>query len=151
MPAAQVVLLYQVAMYDRLYEEMVKWNGLPYSLASPGFNRADDLLKREIVRTGSPGMSLAGLLIPATRKVLEATNRVDRKIAALRVLEAIRLYAAEHGRLPAQLAEITQVPVPMNPGSGAPFEYSSDGLSGTLLVPGPYPILSIKYQFSIRK
>jgi hypothetical protein len=39
----------------------------------------------------------------------------------------------------------------MNPGNGAPFDYSSDGLSGTLLVPGPYPILSIKYQLSIRK
>ena len=32
MPAAQAVLLFEVAMYDRLYEEMVKWNGLPYPL-----------------------------------------------------------------------------------------------------------------------
>jgi hypothetical protein len=151
MPAAQTVLLYQVAMYDRLYEEMVKWYGMPYSLSGPGFARADVSLRREIAQTGSPGMSLAGLLIPATQKVLEAANRVDRKVAALRVIEAIRLYAAEHGRLPARLSEITQVPVPMNPGNGAPFDYSSDGLSGTLLVPGPYPILSIKYQLSIRK
>jgi hypothetical protein len=153
MPAAQAVLLYQVAMYDRLYEDMVKWNGLPYALAGPGFARADVSFRREIVQTGSPGMSLAGLLIPATMKVSMAANRLDARIAALRVIEAARLYAAEHGRLPATLADITQVPVPLNPTSGAPFVYNSDGLTATLSVPSPsgVPFTSLRFQLSIRK
>ena len=153
MPAAQTVLLYQVAMYDRLYEDMVKWNGLPYSLAAPGFARADQSLRKEIAQTGSAGMSLAGLLIPATSKVLASAARLEARIAALRVIEAARLYAAEHDRLPASLADITQVPVPLNPTSGAPFAYHSDGLTATLTVPSPSgsPATSLQYKLSIRK
>jgi len=151
MPAAQAVLLFEVAMYDRLYEDMVKWNGLPYAIARTGLQRADEMLKREVVKSGSAGMSLAGLLIPATMKVLEASNRIDRRIAALRTLEAIRLYAAEKGRLPTALAEITQVPVPANPTTGAAFPYTSDGATATLDVPSQFPSNAVKYQISIRK
>ena len=98
-------------------------------------------------------MSLAGLLIPATQRVLQSANRVDARLAALRVVEATRLYAAEQGRLPATLADITQVPVPLNPTSGAPFAYNSDGLTATLTVPSPSgaPATSLQYKLSIRK
>jgi len=42
-------------------------------------------------------------------------NRLDRNIAALQCIEAIRLYAAAHnGKFPNELSDITQVPVPDN-------------------------------------
>jgi hypothetical protein len=151
LPAVQVVLLCEVATYDRLYDEMVKWVGLPYAQARAGYDKAEELLKREVVASGSPGMSLAGLLLPATIKVAEASNRIDRKIAALQCAEAIRLYAAAQGRLPSSLAEITEMHVPVNPGTGAAFEYKSDGVTASLLVPSAVPRTSVKYEISIRK
>jgi hypothetical protein len=147
------VLLAEVANYDRLYDELTKWMGLPYAAAQAGFSRADLLLRKEITAAGSPETSLAGLLIPATLKVAGAVNRLDSRIAALRVVEAIRLHASEHGRLPGSLAEITGVPVPLNPATGTAFDYTSDGAAATLLVPsvsGP-PTTEIRYEITIRK
>ena len=41
----------------------------------------------------------------------------------LRIVEAIRM----HGRLPKNLAEITEVPIPSDPGTGEPFSYRLKG------------------------
>jgi hypothetical protein len=48
-------------------------------------------------------------------------------VAQLRVLEALRMYAAAHGKLPDKLSEITEVPVPVNPFDGKPLTYRRDG------------------------
>jgi hypothetical protein len=76
------------------------------------------------------------MLLPAIPKVIVNNNRLDRKIAALRIIEALRLYAAAHdGQLPEKLADITEVPVPLDPGTGKPFEYQRDKDAGTLIAP----------------
>ncbi|NOR67536.1 MAG: hypothetical protein GQ528_09285 [Woeseiaceae bacterium] len=50
--------------------------------------------------------------------------RLDRNIALLRTIEAVRMFAAAHsGRLPGSLAEITSVPVPADPVTGEGFLY----------------------------
>ncbi|HEY2146641.1 MAG TPA: hypothetical protein VGH32_01810, partial [Pirellulales bacterium] len=56
---------------------------------------------------------------------------VERRLAALRVIEAMRIYAAAHdGRLPWKLSYISEVPVPNDPGTGEPFEYRyEDGMA----------------------
>ncbi len=55
----------------------------------------------------------------------KAEARTDRKIAAMRVVEAIRMYAAAHqGQPPGQLSEIREVSVPNDPATGQPFGYS---------------------------
>jgi hypothetical protein len=53
--------------------------------------------------------------------------------------------------LPAALAEIKDVPVPHNPSTGQPFEYTSDRAKATLLIPSPAPANSIKYEITVRK
>jgi hypothetical protein len=51
--------------------------------------------------------------------------RFDRRVAALRVVEAVRHYAATHdGKLPQKLAQITETPIPHDPFTGKPFEYN---------------------------
>ena len=46
----------------------------------------------------------------------------------LRIFEALRIYAAAHdGHLPQQLADIHEVPIPLNPYNDKPFDYSRDG------------------------
>jgi hypothetical protein len=76
------------------------------------------------------------LLLSAIPKVIESNNRLERRIAALRIIEALRLYAAGHdGQLPDKLADITEVPVPNDPGTGMPFEYERDKDTATLIAP----------------
>jgi hypothetical protein len=51
----------------------------------------------------------------------------------LTTVEAIRSYAAaNNGELPAQLSDITETPVPLNPATGEPFEYRVDNGTATL-------------------
>ena len=62
--------------------------------------------------------------------------RIDREVASLRVIEALRIYAARHdGRLPERLDDIDQVPVPNNPATGKPFVYRLEGTTGILDLP----------------
>ncbi len=153
LPAIQVVLLAEVAQYDRLFDDTIKWYGLPYSQAWAGFQKADAALKNEGASGGSPSLSLSGLLLPAISRVVEASYRTDRRIAALRVVEAIRMHAAETGKLPSSLDEITQVPVPTDPMTGDAFRYRLDGPTATLStapVGTPHSRNTIKYEITLR-
>jgi hypothetical protein len=60
-------------------------------------------------------------------KVFGALGRLERRVDALRCVEAIRLYAAAHGKLPASLKDISEVPIPTDPVSRQPFEYAVRG------------------------
>jgi hypothetical protein len=58
---------------------------------------------------------------------------VDRQLAALAAVEAIRAYAAANmGNLPARLEDVVETPVPQNPLTGAPFEYRTENDTATL-------------------
>ncbi len=71
---------------------------------------------------------LAGMLLPVASHCQFAVVRFERRIAALRCIEAIRLYAARHeGRLPRRLGDIAEVPIPVNPVTAKPFHYHHDG------------------------
>ena len=63
LPALSAVMLYEVATYDRLYDEMLKWQGQPYSLARAGLAAAEHDLKEEMNRSGSPGLLMAAMVI----------------------------------------------------------------------------------------
>ena len=82
-------------------------------------------------------------------------TKLDRKIAALRCIEGIRLYAAGHdGRLPAGLDSITEVPIPPNPLTGKPFGYTVDGNTATLEAAAPEgsrPTDSTQYVITLSK
>jgi hypothetical protein len=135
MPVSQVALLYEIYNFDRFYDEMVKWHGQPYPLMRKGVNEAEQKL-REAKADASAGTLLATLLVPAVTKVFEASYRTDRKLAGLRCVEAIRLYAAAHdGKLPASLKDIEEVPVPLDPITGNAFEYTLRPGGATLTAP----------------
>jgi hypothetical protein len=64
---------------------------------------------------------------PAIYKVRRAQARLEQRIALLRHVEALRLYAAEHdGKVPANLSEFS-VPLPDDPFTGKPFRYEVTG------------------------
>jgi hypothetical protein len=67
-----------------------------------------------------------------------ALARVDRHIAMLRTIEALRDYAARHdGRPPQSLDQITDVPLPIDPFTGRPFVYHVDGQKVVIDAPIP--------------
>ena len=57
---------------------------------------------------------------------------MGRQIALLRHVEALRLHAARHdGKLPARLCDIS-VPLPEDPFTGKPFDYTVEGTTAHL-------------------
>jgi hypothetical protein len=78
---------------------------------------------------------------------LGAEARLDRRVAALRVVEAIRMYAAAHGgALPESLDKITDVPVPLDPVTGKAFGYHLEG--GRAEVSGSSGAMAAVYRLS---
>jgi len=72
-------------------------------------------------------------LKPAHDRVLKQMNHVDRKIAALQSIEALRHYAASHnGKFPNELSDVTEVPVPIDPVTQKPFIYRRAGSKAAL-------------------
>jgi hypothetical protein len=138
LPAGQAVLLYQLSEYVRLYDEAAKWQNLPYWQARVGLIEADKRVKEDVAKQQTVGGSLAQLLLPALQKVTSAQARVDRRIAALRCVEAVRHYAAAHdGKPPAKLEDIKAVPIPLDPYTGKAFTYKAEKNSATIEGPAP--------------
>jgi len=139
MPHIQVVFLFSLAEYDRLLDEMMKWQGLPYWQARPGLEKSMDAVREDKIKAGDlERIPLAAYLLPAMQRVFLASSQLDRKLAALRCIEAIRLYAAGHdGKLPAALNEITEVPLPIDPVTGKDFEYKMADGKAVLSAPPP--------------
>jgi hypothetical protein len=133
MPPAQVILLCLKGIMDDARDDHFKaaYLAMPEGLAvgAAAEKRLKSMPNSEITR-------LPAMFLPAIPKVIVAVNRLDRKIAALRIIEAIRLYAAAHdGQMPDKLADITEVPVPNDSGTGQPFEYERDKDTATLVAP----------------
>ena len=85
-----------------------------------------------------------------------AQGRLDQRIALLRHVEALRLYAAEHeGTLPAKLSDIA-VPLPDDPVTGKPFRYEATGNTAHLRGSPPtglenVPVFNIHYEVTLQK
>ena len=125
MPVIQVVLLRSLQQYEDLRDDLFKWVPLPYWQARQGIEAVT--LRIDKTRQSLEGIPLSSLL-PTIGKVSATTAFLDRRIAALRLVEAVRLYAAAHdGKLPESLADIKEVPIPDDPMTGKPFDYKSEG------------------------
>jgi len=102
MPVAQVVTVYSLDTYNEFRDEMFKWFFVPYWEAHAGLQEAERRLGVEARRREV--FPVASLLLPAVGSVNFAVARNDRQIAALRTIEALRIYGAAHdGKLPPTL------------------------------------------------
>jgi hypothetical protein len=152
MPDAQVLLLAIAGNFEDYRDEMFKATYLPYlearQVLAAAHKRLKALPRTELTR-------LPRMLLPALDKVLAAQNRLDRRIAILRVIEALRMHAAANdGQLPEKLSDVKVVPVPNDPGTGRPFEYRREGRGATLTgrIPGePLDKNGLRYRITLRK
>jgi hypothetical protein len=165
MPVFQAVALYCYRDLREAGEEAQAWMDLPGGLRHPGFQkvaerwrkafgRLDQLFFRGLLRDVSgPGYDLDTMLLRLERVL----RRTERRFAALRTIEAVRLYAASHGgKLPAELADIKEVPVPNDPATRKPWLYSVDGDAATLRTPRMVgikdtPVEIPHYELTIKK
>ncbi len=149
MPDKQVLLIYWMDHYNIHKDEFFKWFAVPYWQACEGFQRA------EKSRPQDDSAILSNTLLPALSRIYAQTTSLDRRIAGLRCVEAIRLYAAGHdGKLPASLNDITEVPIPLDPITGKAFQYRLEGDKAVLEwspPPGLQPSHGRRYELTISK
>lgn len=156
MPSVQVVTLYSLHHYFRLRDDILKWLNFPYFEAIRALDRVDEELRRDR-RELTGGFPIASLMLPSVVRLSRAPARLDRHLAALRCIEALRLYAAAHeGRPPQRLEEITEVPVPADPVTGKPFVYEVEGNRASLSSPAlagvrPDPTFAIRYELTFSR
>lgn len=130
MPAVQAVMIYQLGEYEKIRDSIFKWFSVPYWQAREGMKKAESVFKimDKGIRT-NPFLAF----LPALSKAYFVTNKIDRQIAALRCVEAIRNYAATHnGKLPTDWSDITEMPIPLDPITGKNFTYKVTNKTATL-------------------
>jgi hypothetical protein len=152
MPPARILLVYLVNFYHEARDDYFKTAYLPYRLSIPIFLEAEKRLKSA---PSTEATRFALWLLPAIGKAQPSQVRLERRLAALRVIEALRLHAAAHdGQLPDKLSDVTAVPVPDDPGTGRPFEYQREGATATLtsrLADLPPEGTNFRYRITVRK
>jgi hypothetical protein len=117
-PPLQIVLLDQKRRYVIERDERLKLLPVPVWQA--------DCFATAEKSTGAARWPLVDLL-PNIGKLRAEEAELERQVAVLRYIEALRLNAAGHdGKPAAGPAEVT-VPLPLDPVTGKPFDYSVDG------------------------
>jgi hypothetical protein len=107
-------------------------------------------------KAGQPCSLFADPFVPAVHKIRRAQGRLVQRIALLRHVEALRLYAADHnGALPAKLSDIP-VPLPDDPFTGKPFRYQVQGNTAHLRGTPPrgmeqFAPFNLHYEVTIQK
>jgi hypothetical protein len=147
MPDDQVILVYLADRYREIYDDLFKYVYLPFPEAIARIDAAEKRLNAVKTVTFDPFVTL----IPNLIAVLRTEARLDRSVAALRVIEALRMHAADRGALPQSLDQVTIVPIPLDPMTGKSFEYKLDGETATLVGPEVEPPLVLRYQITLRK
>lgn len=152
MPVGKVLLLDANREYRLLADQVEKEIYLPY----PSSLQRSDAIERIFIEAektalNSFGKIMAAMTLPAIQQVLNANVRVRRDIDALRLIEALRMHAAEHGKFPESLGDISLVPVPANPATGRAFEYRLDGETAVVELPRTDGVTySKRYRITLR-
>jgi hypothetical protein len=122
-PAEQVLLLDEKREFEVRSDDIMKLMTLPvwqFEMMSA---------RNKPART--PAL-LADALAPSLGAFRRALGRLEQRIALLRHVEALRMYAAEHqGRFPEKLTDLA-VPLPDDPFTGKPFRYETKGKTAHL-------------------
>lgn len=137
MPVAQVVLLSIMRHYDESRDNIFKWCFAPPSEAPQSIVESEKARWESMAKPQSI-YSIETVLFTAFSPAMYAQLRIERDLAALQILEALRIHAAAHNNyLPDNLNDITEVPVPQDPLHRKPFFYHFDGTTATLESPNP--------------
>lgn len=149
MPVGQVIAVDASHEFRLQSDELEKWWYQPFRVARERSGEVDKLLSDNKL-DGGYGRVMAAILLPSLKSVRAAEVRLQWQTNALETVEAIRMHAAETGKLPASLDEIKVVPVPENPATGKPYQYQLDGDTGVLELPFSDGFRGIAWRFEIK-
>jgi hypothetical protein len=145
-PADQIALLDEKLAYEVTRDDAMKLMKLPTW-------QLEDL----VGKTKKPKEEeLFGFLVPALIKVRRAQSRLEQRVALLRHVEALRMYAAAHdGKLPAKLSDFP-VPLPNDPFTNKPFRYEVAGTTAHFRGSPPpaeakTPVYNVHFEVTVRK
>jgi hypothetical protein len=116
--------------FETMHDDIGKLRGLGYAELLPravaNYQRIEKLKKEQPANPFLVG-------VEGMHSSIDRFARADRQLAALTAVEAIRSYAAANGGKPPQkLDDVTETPVPLNPITGKAFEYEVKGAEATL-------------------
>lgn len=158
MPITQVLILRNVAMNREIWDEQIKQYFVPFPMGYKGIKQLNEHHQAMSNKYSlDPIFQVFWLVSGGMEKLYLSHARVGRRIAQLRVVEAVRLHAAlNNQQLPASLDEITAVPVPHDPWTLKPFEYRVEGNTFRLFAPAPAgetpaPHTAHEYVVTLRK
>jgi hypothetical protein len=157
MPVLQVVLIYVTEEFDRWRDDTLKWVELPYQQSGAGLQRMCARLQE--LGPAQQFLPITRLVpLPNMERIAGGMARLERTVAGLRCVEAVRLYAAAHdGKVPSALEEIKEVPIPLDPMTGRPFRYSLREGRAVVEAPPPAADLAVsaesglRYELTIRR
>ncbi|HKI20064.1 MAG TPA: hypothetical protein VKA15_19400 [Isosphaeraceae bacterium] len=147
-PALQVILLDEKREYEVRRDDTMKLMNLPIWQVQS--------LAADIEKANKAPTVFAETLAEGIFNVRKSQVRLDQRIALLRHVEALRLYAADHhGSLPAKLSDVS-VPLPDDPSTGKPFRYEVIGNTAHLRGSPPFgedknPGANLHYEVSLQK
>jgi hypothetical protein len=146
MPALQVALLGRWQRFQLTRDDLYKWAALAY-----GPDRELALREQsEILAESDDTVAPFNVFLPALGPMYRAQLRQHRFLSALRAIEALRLYAARHGKWPMSLADVKEVPVPNDPVTDSPIVYTASGNDATLVL-ARHPLgADIQYEYRLR-
>lgn len=144
----EIVALYIADGYREIWDD---WFKATYLSAREAFAEQAAAAKRLKAAKKSPFIVFANY-VPGVYAFIKTELRIDRHVAILRVIEALRMHAAAHrDELPESLSRITEVPVPNDPATGEPFIYRAADSAAILHSLRVEPALwSLSYRITIR-
>lgn len=155
MPVGQVLSLYSTRTYQAVADSMEKAWHVPLQDAETWEQLAEEYLDQNKFGHGENRelVPVATLLLPAVSAARAAGVRIERDMAALQTIEALRMHAARNnGKWPQRLSEVTCVPVPDNPATGQPFMYELEGETAILTLPKSDGVsIRRRYELTIAK
>ena len=136
-----VVLIDDIMHYEQYRDELAKHMNLPYWQAKPGID--ETLAEVHQIEKKWPALAM----VSAVAKVKGTQARLEQRIAYLQIIEAIRLHAFKNnGSLPTKLTDI-KLPLPVDPITGKPFEYTVEKGVATLHGENPNPTMDVTNRY----
>jgi hypothetical protein len=143
----KILATYYVETFETWMDEATKGAALPYREA----HQIKGDWGKEMAASPDYRMNPMLLMIPALSQVSLATAKLDRSVALLRIVEALRMYAAGHeGQWPKEL-EDCDVPIPEDPVMGKAFIYEIEDGKAVIESMGPNMQSSVRYELMLRK
>lgn len=128
MSDAEIIVRQTAYVAEWIGSNEMKWAYLPYWQSAPTAqerSRASAELAKQL-----EVFPFSSLLLPASFSARTSQVIVERRLASLQLVESLRHHAATHdGAWPTTLEEL-ELPAPLDPITGQPFEYAvADGVA----------------------